>query len=271
MKLQIETYHGCNARCSICTINRWQRRKGPIDDQLFQTLIEQAKDLPGLEVISLYMDGEPLLDKAVAQRIRQCKEAGLPHVGFSTNGSLLFRDDAKALLEAGMNWIAISLDSMHKESYEGNRIGLEHETVVANVHSLIEERNAMGKELEISLRFLDFPENQETFAEYKAYWEKYLLDSDRIVYCPCHNWGEGEPEKIVKTKCHHPFNNMVVLNDGTVPMCCVDYNAETPMGKVPDQTLAEIWDGDLFRQVRELHEAERRDEIARCRGCTVFK
>ncbi|MCJ2164128.1 MULTISPECIES: radical SAM protein [unclassified Pseudodesulfovibrio] len=272
MKLQIETYHGCNARCSVCTIDQWKRTKGPIDDALFETIITQALDLmPNLEVISLYMDGEPFLDKKIAERIAKCKELRLPHVGFSSNGSLLTRKAAYDVLKAGMDWIAISLDSMDAASYEGNRIGLNHADVVANIHGLIEERKSLNKNLEISLRFLDFPGNNQTFSEYKTYWEQYLLDTDKIVYCPCHNWGEGEAKKVITTKCIHPFKNMVVLNNGVVPMCCVDYNAETPMGTVPDQTLSEIWNGELFKHIRMHHEAGTRDRIDRCRGCTVFK
>lgn len=271
MKLQIETYHGCNARCSICTINRWQRTKGPIDDELFYTIIEQAKDLPKLDVVSLYMDGEPLLDKAIFQRVRSCKAAGLPHVGFSTNASLLDRLSSKKLLEASMDWIAISLDSMDKASYEAVRTRLDHTTVVKNVHALIEERNALNHPLEIALRFLNHEGNAQSFEEYEEYWKQYLCETDKLVSIHCHNWGEDdqEPKEILTRPCSHPFSNMVVLNNGAVPMCCVDYNAEVEMGHVQKQTLAEIWSGSAFEQVRNLHRENRRMEIERCKYCTV--
>ena len=272
MKLQIETYHGCNARCTMCTIDRWTRPKGPMDDALFKRIASQALGLlPELEVISLYMDGEPLLDKGISRRVAHCKEIGLPHVGFSSNASLLTREDSRSLLDVGMNWIAISLDSMDAESYEKVRRRLDHATVVANVHALIEEREKSGSDMEIALRFLGHPENRQTFEEYEAYWQQYLRPTDKIVNSWLHNWGETPDGKAVPSTvpCFHLFRNMVVLSNGKVPMCCVDYNAENCMGQVEEQTLAEIWNGEKFRALRDIHSSGKRAEIDRCRWCTV--
>jgi len=271
MKLQIETYHGCNARCSICTINRWTRPKGPIDDALFQIIVEQALELPDLEVVSLYMDGEPLLDKNIVQRIQQCKTLSLPHIGFSSNASLLTRENSIALLEAGQDWIAISLDSMDAASFEGVRKRLDHATVVKNVHSLIEERDKRNSDMEIALRYLAHDDNAQTFDEYEEYWKKYLRDTDKLINVHCHNWGEdGDTSDVISTNCcEHPFTNMVVLSDGTVPMCCVDYNAEMTMGHVQEQTLLDIWNGEAFNRIRTIHTEGQRNTISRCKNCTV--
>lgn len=271
MKLQIETFHGCNARCTMCTINRWSRPKGQMNDILFHRISEQAVDLiPELKVVSLYMDGEPLLDKDIAARVAHCKRIGLPHVGFSSNGSLITESKAQSLLESGMDWIAISLDSMDSSSYESIRTRLHHDVVVDNVHALIRTRNDINPKMEIALRYLDFPDNKQTFAEYKEYWQKFLNDSDKIVCSPFHNWGEGSgAEELNSTPCYHVFNNMVVLSNGTVPMCCVDYNADIPMGSVLDSSLYEIWNGDAYSDIRSLHQSGKRSSIPKCRACTV--
>jgi radical SAM protein with 4Fe4S-binding SPASM domain len=227
--------------------------------------------MPELQVVSLYMDGEPILDKKIVDRVKRCKDLGLPHIGFSSNASLLTRDKSAALLEAGLDWIAISFDSLDKTSYEKVRRALNHDKVLANIHALIEERDKTNNPLEIALRYLNHPDNTQSFEEYSAYWKQYLRDTDKLVNVHCHNWGEetDSPQTVSTQKCAHPFNNMVVLSDGTVPLCCVDYNAEMPMGSLAHQTLSEIWNGKAFKDVRELHEKGQRAQISRCKYCTV--
>jgi len=65
------------------------------------------------------------------------------------------------------------------------------------------------------------------------------------------------------TLCHAPENSMYFVRDGSVTACC--YSREAPIGRYPDQTLSEIWNGARARSMRS---ALRRNELpAGCELC----
>ncbi len=100
-RIYIETYHGCNARCAICPTDEWERPPGPMDQDVFERILaETVQFKDNLIVVSLYSVGEPLMDKKIDLRVAQCKEAGLPNVGFSTNGFFLDEAWSTRLLQA---------------------------------------------------------------------------------------------------------------------------------------------------------------------------
>ena len=273
-KIQVETFLGCNARCTMCTIHDWARPHGQMADAVFDRIVEQAADFTDhLAVMSLYMDGEPLMDAAMEARITQCKAAGLGNVGFSTNGSLLRPKRVAPLLDAGLDWVNFSFDTMDPEVYEATRVRLKFDSVYDNIRTFIEARNAGGYATKVILRYLETenPPPPDGFEIYKRTWSNLLRPEDEIQYSEVHNWGSAEgPLQVDGTvPCDYVFDNMIILRDGTVPLCCVDYNAEYIFGNVMEDGILDIWNSNAFLQVREQHRSGRRKEIAKCAQCNI--
>jgi radical SAM protein with 4Fe4S-binding SPASM domain len=67
-------------------------------------------------------------------------------VGFNSNATLLSRDRAEELLEAGLDWLHVSLDGADARTYEGIRDGASFDTVVANLAGLVAAKRAAGRE-----------------------------------------------------------------------------------------------------------------------------
>jgi sulfatase maturation enzyme AslB (radical SAM superfamily) len=62
--LENETVNTCNARCPMCTIDEWNRQSPTMKDSLFLKITSDIRSFaPDLKHVSLYRDGEPLLDK----------------------------------------------------------------------------------------------------------------------------------------------------------------------------------------------------------------
>ena len=59
--------------------------------------------------------GEAFVDKQLPAKIAYAKSKGIPEVGVITNGSLLGPDVARAVIEAGLDAINISLDAAGKD------------------------------------------------------------------------------------------------------------------------------------------------------------
>ena len=68
--IEIETVNACNARCPMCTINDWERNYPIMKDDVFNKISDELIENKNyLKRVSLYRDGEPLIDKKLAKRI----------------------------------------------------------------------------------------------------------------------------------------------------------------------------------------------------------
>ena len=272
-RLQIETFMGCNARCTMCSIHNWKRQKGEMTVPLFERIVgEASRFYPDIEVVSLAMDGEPLMGQFISERVAYCKIRGLSNVGFATNGSLLTRDLGKKLLDAGLDWISFSFDTLNKEVYEKKRVNLKYNETITNIHNFIKERDEGDYGTRINVRYLDHEKNSEAFAEYFQHWNKYLKGHDQIHNGRVFNWYSNEGETDIKNEklsCPYPISNIVILRDGTVPLCCKDFNASFMFGNVMSRSLKDIWDSLRWKEVRALHRSERGAEMKICKGCDM--
>ena len=146
--LQLETVRVCDARCPFCAIDQWDKSTPLMSDKLFEKIVsELAGYSHWIEAVCIQRAGEPLLDKKLGPRIKMLKDAGIKKVTMSTNASQLNQDKAIELLEAGLDDIMLSIDSIDKEAYEKIRIGLSFENVMNNIQGLFAVRDEIKPEL----------------------------------------------------------------------------------------------------------------------------
>src|SRR5689334_3047704 len=120
--LQVEVSGACNLRCRMCLVRYAPgigRREGALSYEDFLALVDSVPDLRRLTLQGL---GEPLLSPHLLDMIRYAAARGV-HVGFNTNGVLLTRPIARALVEAGTGHVHVSLDGARAETYEDVRHG----------------------------------------------------------------------------------------------------------------------------------------------------
>ncbi len=273
-RVQIETVHGCNASCAMCPVETSQRQRKPMAPEVFSEALRQLAGLTGqLKVLALYAHGEPLLDRHLEDRIRLSKDAGFANVGFTTNGSLLNPQRAISLLDAGPDWIAFSFESLDKATFEGIRIGLHFETVLENITKFIDARNARGDATRISMRFISQDVNEQEFESYLRFFgDRLNRDTDEIRFIASHNWalGTAANSSSLAKPCPFLFDRCVILQDGTVPLCCVDFAPRYSLGNIMDTPLSEIWNGSQWRQIRQLHTSSQHGQMEMCATCDVM-
>src|SRR3954468_18401906 len=113
--LQVEVSGACNLRCRMCLVRYAPavgRREGALTYEDFLALVDSVPDLRRLTLQGL---GEPLLSPHLLEMIRYAA-ARRGHVGFNTNGVLLTRPIAGALVEAGTGHVHVSLDGARAET-----------------------------------------------------------------------------------------------------------------------------------------------------------
>jgi len=130
--VRIETTNHCQADCVFCPRSTIGRAKANMKQDVFETVVKQCVE-GGTRLVHLHGYGEPLIDKQLADRIKYCKDQGIPRVKIFTNGDLLKGDVAQKILHSGLDEVKISIDGSDSKEFNTLRIGLDHAKVVENV------------------------------------------------------------------------------------------------------------------------------------------
>ena len=115
--LRISLTEACNLRCIYCMPEGdvcFKNDKGLTDDEI-KYLIDIFGDI-GLKKIR-FTGGEPLLRKNIVELVLKAKEKEIGKIALTTNGVLLpkYLDE---LINAGLNEINISLDSLKEDVFK---------------------------------------------------------------------------------------------------------------------------------------------------------
>ncbi|MEW6319650.1 MAG: radical SAM/SPASM domain-containing protein [Acidobacteriota bacterium] len=279
---QIETTRICNAKCPFCAIDIWDKSVPYMDDALFQKIADeliQYKDW--VKFCDLQRSGEPLMDTKIYDRVKYLKDGGMKLMAVTTNASALNERNGRRLLQAGIDEVMISIDSVEKERYEKLRIGLKYETVMHNIKTFFRLRDEIRPQCIVRVRGVSFhdpsnPDDVEDIRQWEAFWAHYRKPHDRIYMKRAHNWGnqkalDESPEyHWVYHPCIIPFSTMHITAMGHTALCPQDFDGTISFGDLRQNTIAEIWRGEKMQEMRRLHATGRRNEVQLCQGCRVF-
>src|SRR5258707_13947963 len=116
--LYLETTNRCNLLCTTCP-RTYEELEPPADMSwgLFCSIVDQV---PEIERAVLHGVGEPMLVKNLPKMVRYLKDRGT-YVLFNTNGTLLNERNGRALIDAGLDELRVSLDAANAKSYKAVR------------------------------------------------------------------------------------------------------------------------------------------------------
>ena len=276
--VEIETVNACNARCPMCTINDWERNYPVMRDNVFNKISDEIiENKKFIKRVSLYRDGEPLIDKKMANRINKFHEAGIKNTSIATNVSLLNEKKSRDLLEAGLGMIIFSIDSLKKEVFESIRVRLNFEQVRDNAIKFLELRDKINPECRVWIRMIRQESNKDEFDDYYNFWKKYASDVDRIYYHNIFNWGGQLDNFKSLDKSFEPnlpcvalWSLLVFFANGDVPLCNVDYNNKYPTGSIMNNSIKELWQSKIMNARRKLHMNGKKKDISLCVNCNVW-
>lgn len=106
LEVKIKLIFGCNLRCQMC--NHWRYHvQRPLDAARWHTLLDELAALGCRKVH--FSGGEALLLPHLADLIAHAHQLGL-RVNLTTNGTLIDKPQAQALVAAGLRVVIVSLD-----------------------------------------------------------------------------------------------------------------------------------------------------------------
>jgi MoaA/NifB/PqqE/SkfB family radical SAM enzyme len=280
----VDPSDACNFKCRFCPTSDRNLMKEvgrpwkQLPFELFTKIADDMTLFPGkVEVLRLYKDGEPLLNKRLADMIKYAKDVGASkRIDTTTNAALLTKEKGKAIADAGLDRINISIygvSNQHYESFSG--VNLEFERVLANVREFYEVRGNCEMLVKINGDTLTDDEKKLFLDQFGNYADKIHIE--HIMSC----WPEfelrgvnvnqekgiyGQDIKEVDV-CPYPFYSFSINSDGLASVCFLDWGRKMIVGDAKLQTVPEIWNGDLLKGYRKLFLEGGRKSHGVCGNC----
>jgi GTP 3',8-cyclase len=116
--LRISVTDKCNLRCTYCMPPEGVPARRHGDFLSLEQMAEAARAAVGIGIRKIRLTGgEPLVKRGIVDLVRMIADIdGLEHLAMTTNGTLL-ADKARALKEAGLDSVNVSLDSLDPARY----------------------------------------------------------------------------------------------------------------------------------------------------------
>lgn len=237
--VEIETQNRCNGTCAFCPVNAKQdtRVKATMSEALFKSIIGQLADIEYDGRLSLFSNNEPFLDTRIVDFQRYARQ-NLPKAKLQllTNGILLTLDMFCQIID--------SLDYLIIDNYNDN---LELNTSSEIIKEYCEAHPELIKKVTIVIRN-----------------PKEILTS---------RGGNAPNRKDMKSypdaSCCLPFKQLIIRPDGKVSLCCNDPLGLSTMGDLNEETILNVWNGELFRDVR-TRLLNGRKNVKHCQFCDTF-
>ena len=275
--LDIETTSYCNLECVMCPrtilskegVDYLPGNDTEIPMDLYKKIIDESAE-NGLSSIKLQYLGEPLGDSKIVARIKYAKEKGILDVMINTNATLLTEEMSYKILDAGLDDIFFSVDSIDPKTFNKIRIGADYHQVVENIKNfmkIVKEENY--KHVQTRVAMVVFPNTKpEEIEAYKNFW---LPIVGAVGYDEWVNQSSGHGDYSDYNPnfvCAMPFQRLFIMYNGLVTPCCIDVRREYALGDVHEQTLKEIWHSEKLNYLRDAHIKGRYRDINSCRKCS---
>lgn len=281
--LFVEPTNVCNFKCGMCpqSLDDYKEQSGYFGHMSMETWAKLYTDINAmgatgrgrLKVIRFFGTGEPLLNPHLCEMIAASRDVA-DRLELTTNGSLLEKR-AGDVARCGLTYVRVSVYGTSNEEYRRvtGRGVFTLGDVIEGVKTLQKAKKYWGSSFPKVCVQLTVPEPNE-----KLFREQWQGIADECVVEPFHNWG-GSDQRLVhlgsglpkgKIVCPKPFKELIIKSDGSVALCCADWNNAHELGNLHKQSLKEIWEGEALAEIRRLHLSGRRCELEACKDCTLI-
>jgi radical SAM protein with 4Fe4S-binding SPASM domain len=267
-KIAVEVSSFCNLRCIHCAHGaspdgtvRMNRSQSMMDFDLFKKVMDEASEFKNSTKIIFALMGEPLLNKRLPDMVAYAHSKGL-WTQVNTNCTLLSREKGEALIDAGLDFIYLSLDGITKETYERIRVRSDFDKVINNILSFLELRFEKGAENMIV--HVGMTGEIINRSELDIFVEEFSKLPINAVYSPLlFNWNGAiewvNPELNtlqVESSANYPVCNSSydicgIQSNGDFIPCIYDHEGKYVSGNVRDHTIMELWNNERTQTFRK--------------------
>jgi len=288
-----DTGNLCNLKCPLCPTGL--REKGVerkiVKFEDFQKIIDRMA--PYAYEVSLHNWGEPFLNPDILKMIRYCTDKNIGTNLSSNLNRMPF--DAGELIDAGLEYLVVSLDGTTQDIYSKYRVGGSLDEVTKNLKAIIEKKNQMkSKTPFIEWQFLVMKHNYHQIDEASRLAEETGVDLVRYIpvglpfdiknkkqlaeqwYPYMSSGDEGYIEdrflqKPIEGGCFYLYRSVTINPVGKVAPCCAVWKEKDNFGDMIEQDFAGIWNNEHYQSARGLFAGEKNGMKTHCNTCPMFK
>jgi len=254
-EIRMEVTTKCNYRCIICPREKLTRAIETMDIELFKYIFNKINaETSQYDTLTFPGLGEPLLDETIDDKIIYAKKHGYT-VLMLTNGSLLTVDRFKRLESIGVDSIRVSIYGNSSESYNAVH-GTKNSNLFKEIKRNLTEISRIKARTSLLLTYNVVDGSNDSALES---WIEYWRDKvDLLEVWRPHNWVDSRNYRDVQKDklktCGRPVNTPLQIQvDGTVNMCCFDFDGKLLLGDLKKQTLEEIFGSLMFNKILRHH------------------
>lgn len=270
--VQVEVSSICNYRCVFCyqtdsaLTSPKNEHMGLMSVDLFKQVIDELEG--NCDQVTIASRGEPLINRNISEMLAYTEGK---FVAFKINTNAWFLDEKKshAILESGVNNLVFSVDAATEPLYSQLRVNGNLERVVKNIRLFQDIRKKHYPNSKILTRASGVKvSTEQSFEEMEGFWGDLVDQVAFVDYNPWENTYE-RPINDISQPCSDLWRRTFVWFNGFVNPCDVDYRSFLTTGNIKNASLAEIWSGEKYSQLRDAHLNNRRSEQSPCNRCTL--
>lgn len=301
--IEIETTTRCPLKCIMCEHTYWHEPSINMDIERFKYLLDQ---FPRLEWIGLTGIGESFMNKDFAAMLKLVKERNIM-VELYDPLIFTRKKDIELLVDLGIDQVYISLDAATKETYEKIRIGSNFDKVIENIKYLIRYKWLKETSFpNLDFHFIISSLNMHEMQAYLDFVYSVSPHSKILFTVLLHRYKEIEgffqkvPPKLIEAidkraqeinmniswnlnvrelkppiSCCTTWTMPFIFVTGEVIPCCSnneannrDFQKETSLGNVFEDSFSNIWWGKKYNELRKLITENKKPLV--CRDCCIY-
>ena len=262
----IEPSSFCNLRCTMCFQNDENLRKmegGNMDIALWEKVIDEASK-NGCGALTIAGRGEPLINKNIVKMLDYLKDKFF-EVKLNTNALLMNDDIMRSILRNDI-CVVFSAEGSNEAEYTGIRKGGDFNVLVANIKRFHQLREEEFPDSASRTRICGVSFESIDSQKYYEFW-KDLVDEVAITQYEERKDTYNNKRTIQESRCARLWQRVYVWWDGDVSPCDVDYLKKLNMGNANKESIKNIWNGERFMKIRQLHQCGKRDLVSPCDRC----
>lgn len=243
-RIYLEITNACNLNCPFCT-----NEKGNSFMSLYEikNYLKQIKEITNY--LYLHVLGEPLLHPNINEILDECDLLNL-NVQLVTNGTLLNKH-LDILNHKSLRKLSISLHSISNSN-------------VSNVYfETIKSLINVPTTTYIELRFYDYDNLSKDLKDFKdGLYRTYsvlntpkensfkIKDNVYIYYASMFDWPNINDKYLSENgTCHGAIDQLAILHNGDVTICCLDPKGHNKIGNIKNNTLKSIIESDIYKSI----------------------
>lgn len=284
-RVVMEVFGGCNYTCKMCPQSSPGRgknftRKMSLDN--FEKILDKIVPKYGNPQINLEGSGEPTMAKDLELYIKAVKKRNLKCFMYC-NGARLKGEYMKKIIDAGIDFIRVSVIGYNKEIYKKMMNVDNFELILSNLKEIKNYITLSKSKCNLTTYHL-VTNNKKIDYEVEEYKKNVINHVGLISYIwKMHNWS-GNYNNInlrnsdSKRSCGRPFAPELTIRaggekgrTGAVTPCCQTLGPpneeKSILGHFDESSFEEIYFGEKYQKLREAHSKKEFDKIDYCKDC----